>query len=183
MKIKPSEVAKNSGLGAFLIFRGARVLGKERLRLNQKKMQKRQPVDPGTLEKLEARNQDGSVVVVTLVGKHLHGHNNSIWRTPTEMPLRAVNNEKSINLRLLGKNLHYDIDEDERLGLDCCSKGIGHLFMNTESDYVHDRSIVFSAKTVGNCAFFELGRYGPARKEGKNEFRCRLFCCFSPCIC
>lgn len=167
MKIKQSKVSKNAGLGAFLVFRGARVLEGERRKINNAKMTARTPVDPGTLEKLEARYQDGSGVLVTLTGNHLHGHNNSVWRTVTERPMRAYYKDRSVKIKLSGCNLHYDIDEDETLGLSCCPKRIGHLRTNTESDYLYDSSIAFSTKKLGKCALLELGRYGPARKEGK----------------
>ena len=177
VKVKQSNVAKDAGLGAFLRFRGARVLEGEQRKINNAKMSARTPVDPGTLEKLEARYQDGSGVLVTLTGNHLHGHNNSVWRTATERPLRAYYKDRSVKLKLSGCNLHYDIDEDETLGLSCCPNRIGHLRMNTESDYLHDSSIAFSTKKLGKCALLELGRYGPARKEGKEcrwEIRCSL---------
>jgi hypothetical protein len=62
VKVKQSNVAKDAGLGAFLRFRGARVLEGEQRKINNAKMSARTPVDPGTLEKLEARYQDGSGV-------------------------------------------------------------------------------------------------------------------------
>ena len=167
VNIKQSKVSKDAGLGAFLVFRGVRVLERERKLANDEKMKPRQPVDPGTLEKLEATHHSGCRILVALTGKHLHGHNNSIWRPETEMALTAHYKMNSVTVKLAGDHLHYDIDEDEQLGLPCCPPGIGHLRMNTESEYLLDTSVVFSTRMTGSCALLELGRYGPARKEGE----------------
>jgi hypothetical protein len=163
VSIKPSKI---SGLGAFLLFRGARVLNPERKQFNDVKMKDRTPIDPGTLETLEAKFQGGSEALVTLTGKHLHGHNNSVFRNPTELPLRAVMNSRCIKVSLTGENLHYDFDEDEPLGLPCCPKTFGHFGVNVEADYMPNDSISFCPSQVGSCALLELGRYGPARKDG-----------------
>ena len=165
--MKRSNISDEAGLGAFLVFRGGRVLDPERSRLNHERKSQRTPVDPGTLEKLEARYQSGAGAIVTLTGKHLHGHNNSIWRVQTEVPLKARWMNRFVKIRLVGDHLHYDMDEDERLDLPCCPPGIGHLLMSTESEYIRDESIIFSPETVGNCSLLELGRYGPVLDEGK----------------
>jgi len=170
VKVKPSRVAKNAGMGAFLIFRGTRVLKAGRFRANEKKYKRRMPVDPGTFEALEARNLYGSEILIMLTGKHLHGHNNSIFKEPTEKLLPAVRDGHEIMLRLAGKNLHYDSDEDETLGLDPCPKRIGLLGLNIASDYVRDDSRDFSFRDGRKqlTALLDLGRYGPWRKDGKN---------------
>lgn len=172
VNIKQSRVSKNAGLGAFLMYRGARVLDKQRKKVNLKKLDDRDIFNPTTLEYLAARRQDGSTVSIQISGKHLHGHNNAIFRTPTEVPLRATvyktSGRQKMTVRLHGKNLHHDIDEDGSFDLSCCPKRFGRLCLNVESDYTRDNTIPFSAK-LANSFSIELGRYGPVRKTGKDQ--------------
>jgi hypothetical protein len=170
--IRKSCVAKNAGWGAFLRYRGSRRLRDPLYEINFQKLKSRVPVDPGTLEPLHAQLIDGSGVMVSLTGKHLHGHNNSIWRTQTELPIEAVPFDGTeVSVILSGQNLHYDSDEDEPLDhLSCCPKRIGNLGVNVESDYVPFDEQDFVPEN-GQTLLLDIGRYGPARRDGK--FSCR----------
>lgn len=167
MRIKASRVAKNAGYGAFLVYRGARVLKKDMEKKTKKKLRERDIIDPGTFDELEATRQDGSGLLISLTGKNLHGPNNSIFRAHTEKPLKAQvgRYQKKVSVKLVGDNLHYDSDE-EPMDLSCCSKRIGRLGLHIESDYCHSSSVEFVAGK-DNVAVFDLGRYAPSRKEGK----------------
>ena len=77
-------MAKNSGLGAFLVYHGGRRLEKRLDHLGQQKISERVTRNVKTTKPLSARYLDGSEVVMTLTGKHLHGHNNSVFRARTE---------------------------------------------------------------------------------------------------
>jgi hypothetical protein len=167
VNIKQSKVSKHAGLGAFLLYRGARILKNDRKRLILEKIKGRHIHNPETLECLTARRQDGSCTSVKLTGNHLHGHNNSILRTATEVPLRALVNREKVTVRLTGNNLHRDMDEDETFGLPCCPKTFGKLCLNIESDYIRDNSVEFTEELAKTFSI-ELARYGPVRKEGKD---------------
>lgn len=68
IQVKPSEIP-NSGMGAFLTYKGARVL-----KGNKRDMMKHTASD--FYEPLEATDRDGSDIFVKVKGKKIHGDHN-----------------------------------------------------------------------------------------------------------
>lgn len=158
----------NSGHGAFLTFRGARMLKQELQERNTRKLESRCCFIPKTMTPLHAMHTDGFGVKVTLTGRDLHGNRNSVYWPETLFPLQAYlpGRPRPTDVQLTGENLHYDSDEDEPLGLSCCPKRIGFLGLHTASDYLPADDIEFASSSEG-CGYLSLGRYGPAGRTGK----------------
>lgn len=153
IQVRQSEIP-GSGMGAFLTFRGARVL-KEHLREEaDKKLAARVFHEPITMKPLEAISPDGFGITVKLTGNNLHGNqNNPYWR-PEDLQAEKDGT---------GNRLQSDDSSPDE-------ERVGHLGLHTEDDYVSDPTIAL------RCVDFsiELGRYGPVLKSGTFEVTIRV---------
>ena len=170
--IKPSNIP-NSGLGAFLTFLGARVLRKDasdrsvRLIAEHNTHDENDNLFVKTHEELRAQVYGGRQMQVTLKGDNLHHNDNSLyWSKERQTYLQRHVEEHGTLLD------HFDEDEI------CCkvnsevkkyrsripeNERIGSLGIHSESDYVEDKTKVFSSEKHG-LGMLELGRYGPHRR-------------------
>ena len=105
---------------------------------------------------------------VTLKGNNLHHNDNSLyWSKERQNYLKRHMDENGTLLD------HFDEDEI------CCKvnsevkkirrqipegERIGFLEIHSESDYVEDKSVVFSSEKKG-LGMLEMGRYGPHRRN------------------
>lgn len=171
MEIRPSNIP-NSGLGAFLTFLGARVLRKgasdrsARLIVQHGTYDENGNLFVKTQEELTAEVFGGRQIHVTLKGDNLHHNDNSLyWSKERQRYLKAHVDKHGTLLD------HFDEDEI------CCKvnsevkkyrskipekERIGFLGIHSESDYVEDKTLVFSSEKHG-LGMLELGRYGPHR--------------------
>eukprot|EP00986_Skeletonema_menzelii_P012290 scaffold6718_cov132-Skeletonema_menzelii.AAC.1 len=171
VEIRPSNIP-NSGLGAFLTFLGARVLRKgasdrsARLIVQHGTYDENGNLFVKTQEELTAEVFGGRQIHVTLKGDNLHHNDNSLyWSKERQRYLKAHVDKHGTLLD------HFDEDEI------CCKvnsevkkyrskipekERIGFLGIHSESDYVEDKTLVFSSEKHG-LGMLELGRYGPHR--------------------
>lgn len=172
VEIKPSKIP-NSGLGAFVQFLGARVLKNDASNRWARLLGEHVTHDDNgnlfvkTQEELTAEMYGGRKMNVTLKGNNLHHNDNSLYWSKERQ--RYLNEHVEKNGTLLD---HFDEDEI------CCKvnsevkkyrskipegERIGFLGIHSESDYVEDKTVVFSSEKSG-LGMLELGRYGPHRR-------------------
>lgn len=173
VEIKPSNIP-NGGLGAFLTFLGARVLRKSASDRCARLLEEHNAYDETgnlfvkTHEELTAEVYGGRNIHVTLKGNNLHHNDNNVyWSKERQSYLKKHIDEHGTLLD------HFDEDEI------CCKvnsevkklkskipagKRIGFLEIHSESDYVEDKSLVFSSEKKG-LGMLEMGRYGPHRRD------------------
>lgn len=149
---------------------GARVLKLECAQRSTRLLNARHQVPKKTLT---ASRPEGFGVSVKLTGTNLYGNNNSDYWVNEAFPMTAKHpvTKKTIKLSLIGKNLHYDSDEEEAPLVrqeqpSWRVQRIGFLGIHVESDYVSDDSLKFASTNPG-CGYIDLGRYGPNTKGGE----------------
>ena len=153
-----------------MTYLGARVLKLECAEQSTRLLNARHQVPKKTLT---ASRPEGFGVSVKLTGTNLYGNNNSEYWANEAFPMNAKHpvTKKTINLSLVGKNLHCDSDEEEaplvrQQQASWRVPRIGFLGIHVKSDYVSNDLLKF-ASTYPGCGYIDIGRYGPNRKEGE----------------
>ena len=118
---------------------------------------------------LRATSQHGFDVVVKLKGHHLHQNMNKTFAyvPPTTYQLQSAPTQthpRGLRIRLNGRNLHYDSDEED-LPLDPYPHRIGFHSVHLFEDYKPKPRLNFPASQ----GYIDLGRYGPFRVEDRKK--------------